>query len=73
VAVGWAREGDAERDAENDLAGEIKAARIRLQESQGNGTGYCIDCDRLIPRARLQAIPGAQRCAPCQQDYEDGE
>jgi RNA polymerase-binding protein DksA len=36
-----------------------------------NGTyGECIECGYEIPFARLQALPTAKRCAPCQEMFE---
>lgn len=45
----------------------IEAARARMNE----GTyGICVDCGVDIPFARLQVQPVAERCAPCQERYE---
>lgn len=41
------------------------------QEQQNNSTGQCGDCGDTIPAARLQAIPGAKRCAECQEYHEE--
>lgn len=40
----------------------------RRAASQGNNpSGRCVECDAQIPPARLAIIPGALRCAPCQE------
>lgn len=45
----------------------IDAARTRMQ----NGTyGECVSCGYPIPFERLEAQPTAERCAPCQENYE---
>lgn len=45
----------------------IESVRVRIR----NGTyGECIECGYEIPFARLQALPTAERCAPCQEMYE---
>jgi len=31
---------------------------------------FCIDCGSLIPFERLEAVPGAIRCCPCQKKKE---
>lgn len=31
---------------------------------------HCEDCDVKIPEARRTAVPGVQRCAPCQEIAE---
>ena len=42
---------------------EIAAARARLR----NGTfGTCEACGTVIPLSRLEAIPTAHQCLPCQ-------
>ncbi|HEX6989694.1 MAG TPA: TraR/DksA C4-type zinc finger protein, partial [Bacillota bacterium] len=35
--------------------------------------GFCADCGRPIPAARLEAEPAAVRCARCQQRLDDAE
>ena len=43
-------------------------SRAALAASSGhNPGGRCVECDDHIPPARLATIPGALRCAPCQQ------
>lgn len=47
--------------------GRIIAALRRLER----GTyGVCIDCNRAIARARLSALPEADRCTDCASDLE---
>ena len=42
----------------------------RMAASQGNNpSGRCVECDDPIPPARLAIIPGALRCAPCQETH----
>jgi RNA polymerase-binding transcription factor len=44
---------------EQALLTEVQAALKRIE----NGTyGRCVDCDKLIPEKRLEAIPWAARC-----------
>ena len=63
MAVGWAREGDTEKETENAIALEIYRARKSLE---GQPRNNCIDCDEPIGFLRLQALPNAQRCITCQ-------
>ena len=72
------RKDDATREQLDDIDGvqerrdltelaQVEAALARL----GAGTyGNCADCGAPIPLQRLQAQPAAERCAPCQVDYE---
>jgi len=63
MAVGWAREGDTEKETENAIAMEIYRARKSLA---GPPRTECIDCDEPIGEARLRVHPTAQRCIRCQ-------
>lgn len=63
MAVGWAKEGDGELEAENEIAAEVQRARDELQ---GTPRTHCIDCDEPIGALRLKALPHAQRCIACQ-------
>ena len=40
----------------------IEAALNRIEEGE---FGYCVNCGRAIPRARLDLVPHAARCAKC--------
>lgn len=66
MAVGWAREGDAEKESENALALEIHRARKQLQDSEGAPRTECVECDEPIAPARLKIFPKTQRCTFCQ-------
>ncbi len=49
-------------------AAEAIEAMRRIRE----GTyGFCADCEKKIPSARLLAKPEATRCIACQSDYEE--
>lgn len=45
----------------------LVARRVRYA---GVSRCLCIDCDEPIPEARRNAIPGVERCCPCQDLYE---
>ncbi|MEW6582825.1 MAG: TraR/DksA C4-type zinc finger protein [Actinomycetota bacterium] len=57
---------------EGDLRVQLRAAeqleRIRLaREALAAGRyGLCVDCGAPIPERRLEALPDALRCVPCQ-------
>lgn len=42
-----------------------RLARARAAIAAGT-YGICVDCGAEIPAGRLQAIPDAERCVPCQ-------
>ncbi len=56
---------DKQRDQEELMA--IEAARGRIADGS---YGECVDCGKDIPIERLKAQPAAQRCVPCQTEYE---
>lgn len=50
---------------------ERAIARIR-GALEGGGAGECAACGELIPAARRQALPSAERCVTCQTKFERG-
>lgn len=38
-----------------------------------NEERYCEDCGKLIPRKRIQAVPGATRCVTCQELFDESQ
>lgn len=65
----WVRDvGIAQADRDTRQLDEVEAALRRVAEGS---YGECIDCGEAIPRARLEANPGAARCVPCQQRLEE--
>jgi len=52
-----------------DFRDQADEARHRLAAGR---YGLCADCGEAIPVARLQALPFAVRCLPCQERYEGG-
>jgi len=49
------------------MRGQIVAAAERLAAGH---YGVCADCEERIPLARLQVLPFALRCLPCQERFE---
>jgi DnaK suppressor protein len=45
----------------------IQAARSRMEQDT---YGICVECGYEIPYERMEALPTAERCAPCQEVYE---
>lgn len=65
---------EAQKHEADLLASALAGMRFPVQEEQDrdeSGTVICLDCGVPIPLRRLQAVPGACRCAPCQ-EIEDG-
>jgi|SRR5579871_589381 len=52
---------------ESHLADDIQDALVAIEE----GTyGICDNCENAIPRKRLDAVPWARLCVPCQTKVE---
>lgn len=49
---------------------ELRAIELARKKMDSGSYGECIACGYDIPFERLQAIPTAERCAPCQQNFE---
>jgi RNA polymerase-binding protein DksA len=52
---------------QQQLLAQIDAA---IQRHKAGTYGRCVGCGEEIPLPRLQALPFAQRCAPCQEEWE---
>jgi DnaK suppressor protein len=49
---------------------ELAAIDEALARLSAGTYGHCIDCDAIIPEARLNAAPEAARCIGCQEKAE---
>ena len=47
----------------------IDEALVRMDDS---GYGKCIRCGQAVPEKRLEAVPWARHCVPCQELHERG-
>jgi len=47
-------------------------ARAGEQETDEHGRVICCECEELIDPRRLEALPTAVRCTPCQEELEAG-
>lgn len=59
--------GNAEMTRDFNELRAIGAARARIEDGS---YGSCSHCGADIPFARLEVQPTAERCAPCQDNYE---
>lgn len=49
---------------------QLQAIEVAIQRHKAGTYGRCAGCGEEIPLARLQALPFAQRCAACQEEWE---
>jgi DnaK suppressor protein len=55
-------------EAEGDTLGLIESALERIQDGS---YGRCVQCDGIIPKARLNAIPYTPVCIKCAEKQEN--
>ena len=53
---------------QEQLLTQIDAA---IRRHKAGAYGRCVGCDGEIPLRRLRALPFAQRCARCQEEWEE--
>ncbi|EED34077.1 transcriptional regulator, TraR/DksA family [Luminiphilus syltensis NOR5-1B] len=68
MAGGFAKDGAVQEQIDASLEDEVKRARSQLPT--GESASECQDCNRPIPEARRQAIPGVTRCVQCQEAHD---
>jgi len=49
---------------------ELRAIELARKKIDNQTYGECSECGYPIPFDRLEAMPAAQRCAPCQENHE---
>lgn len=54
---------------EEDTLGAIEEALVRIEEGQ---YGKCVECESVIPKTRLNAIPFTPLCVKCASRLEGG-
>ena len=69
MAGGFAKDGAVQDQI--DATVEDAVERARGQIPQGESLQHCEECDRAIPEARGQAVPGVRLCITCQQEHDE--
>ncbi|AJJ11892.1 prokaryotic dksA/traR C4-type zinc finger family protein [Yersinia rohdei] len=68
MASGWAGDGAVQDQIDSTLEDAVQRARQAL------GTGvseiYCLECGKIIPEARRNALAGVKTCLACQQELD---
>ena len=68
MAKGFGDEDDVHEQIESTINDEVQRARSSLPE--GESLTRCEECDRPIPEARRQALPGVRLCVACQEEHD---
>ncbi len=65
MAGGFAKDGAVQDQIDATIADAVSHARHRLPH--GESLENCANCDKPIPLARREAIPGVRLCVSCQE------
>ncbi len=64
MAGGFAKDGAVQDQIDATVEDAVK--RVRDQLAQGESLTHCDECNKPIPEARREAVPGVRLCVPCQ-------
>ncbi|MEE9334174.1 MAG: DksA/TraR family C4-type zinc finger protein [Granulosicoccaceae bacterium] len=68
MAGGWSRDGAVQEQIDASVDDAVK--RIRENMPKGASAECCKECDKPIPQARREAVPGVKFCIKCQSDRD---
>lgn len=71
MAGGFAKDGAVQDQI--DATVEDAVSRARDQIPRGESLRNCEECDKAIPEARREAIPGVRLCVACQSEQDARE
>jgi phage/conjugal plasmid C-4 type zinc finger TraR family protein len=71
MAGGFAKDGAVQDQI--DATVEDAVSRARDQIPRGESLSNCEECDKAIPEARREAIPGVRLCVACQSEQDAKE
>ncbi len=71
MAGGFAKDGAVQDQIDATVEDAVNRARDKLP--RGPSKENCDECERKIPQARRQAIPGARLCVDCQEAVDKEE
>ncbi|MDX1750953.1 MAG: DksA/TraR family C4-type zinc finger protein [Methylophaga sp.] len=65
MAGGWSKDGAVQDQIDASVEDGIQQARSRLPK--GESLTHCEECEKEIPKARREAVPGVRLCVQCQE------
>jgi len=71
VAGGFAKDGAVQDQIDATVEDAVKRARDQLPH--GESRTNCEDCNKTIPAARREAVPGVRLCVACQAEHDKEE
>ena len=71
MAGGFAKDGAVQDQIDATVEDAVKRARDNLP--RGESLTNCEECEKAIPQARREAIPGVRLCVTCQSEQDAKE
>ena len=68
MAGGFAKDGAVQDQIDATVEDAVKRARDQLP--RGESLSNCEECDKPIPEARREAVPGVRLCVACQAEQD---
>jgi phage/conjugal plasmid C-4 type zinc finger TraR family protein len=68
MATGWAGDGAVQDQIDATVKDAIE--RVRSQMPHGASLEHCEECEKAIPEARREAVPGVRLCVVCQEAHD---
>jgi phage/conjugal plasmid C-4 type zinc finger TraR family protein len=68
MAGGWSKDGAVQDQIDASVEDAVSAVRGRLPK--GESLKHCEECEKEIPQARREAIPGVRLCVQCQEEVD---
>ncbi len=68
MAGGFAKDGAVQDQIDATVEDAVKRVRDRLPS--GESLSNCEACDKAIPAARREAVPGVRLCISCQAEHD---
>ncbi len=68
MAGGFAKDGAVQDQIDATVEDAVKRARDDLP--RGESLSHCEGCNKAIPEARRDAIPGVRLCVTCQSEHD---
>ena len=68
MAGGFAKDGAVQEQIDATIEDAIKRARDQIP--QGQSLTHCEECEKTIPPARREAVPGVRLCVNCQAKHD---
>ena len=68
MAGGFAKDGAVQDQIDATVEDAVKRARDEIP--RGESLTNCDECDKAIPDARREAVPGVRLCVACQSEHD---